>query len=120
MKTGEKIRKRRLEMDMTMEDLGRAIGVQRSAINKYEKGQVDIKGKTLTRIANALNIAPVLLLDDTDEDIEQYVTEVPQTREAKIISGGIDKMDPGRREQALKVLQAIFADYFDGGDHDGT
>ena len=43
MTTGEKIRNRRLELHMTMEDLGRAIGVQRSAINKYEKGMVDIK-----------------------------------------------------------------------------
>ena len=121
MKTGEKIRNRRLEMGMTMEDLGRAIGVQRSAINKYEKGVVGIKSKTLAKIANVLNISPVLLLDDIEgEDVEQYVTEIPQTREAKIISGGIDKMDPERREQALKVLQAIFSEYFDGGDNNET
>ena len=119
MKTGEKIRNRRLEMGLTMEDLGRAIGVQRSAINKYEKGLVEIKSKTLTAIANALSISPVLLLDDIEgEDIEQYVTEIPQTQEAKIISAGIDKMSPERREQALKVLQTIFSEYFDGGEKD--
>ena len=120
MTTGEKIRNRRLEMGMTMEDLGKAIGVQRSAINKYEKGLVNIKSKTLVAIANALSIAPVLLMEDTDEDIEQYVTEVPQTKEAIIISAGIDKMEPERREQALKVLQTIFADIFDGGEKNET
>ena len=120
MTTGEKIRNRRLEMGMTMEDLGKAIGVQRSAINKYEKGLVNIKSKTLVAIANALSIAPVLLMEDTDEDIEQYVTEVPQTREAMIISGGIDRMPQEKREQAIKVLQAIFADYFDGGEKNET
>lgn len=46
--------------------------------------------------------------------------EYPQTKEAKIISAGIDKMSPERREQALKVLQTIFADYFDGGKEDET
>ena len=36
MTLGEKIRKRRMELNMTMDDLGQAVGVQRSAINKYE------------------------------------------------------------------------------------
>ena len=44
-----------------------------------------------------------------------YGVDVPMTEEAKIISAGIDKMEPERREQALKVLQTIFAEYFDGG-----
>lgn len=46
---------------------------------------------------------------------ELYDTKTPVTEEAKIISAGIDKMSPDRREQALRVLQTIFADYFDGG-----
>lgn len=46
---------------------------------------------------------------------ELYDTKIPVTEEAKIISAGIDKMSPDRREQALRVLQTIFADYFDGG-----
>jgi hypothetical protein len=29
-------------------------------------------------------------------------------------------MSPDRREKALKVLQTIFADYFDGGEDDET
>ena len=40
MTTGEKIKARRLELGMTMDDLGNAIGVQRSAINKYEKDKI--------------------------------------------------------------------------------
>ena len=45
-----------------------------------------------------------------------YDTEIPITNEARIISGGIDRMPPEKREQAIKVLQAIFAEYFDGGE----
>ena len=29
-------------------------------------------------------------------------------------------MPPEKREQAIKVLQAIFADYFDGGEKNET
>ena len=115
MKTGEKIRNRRLELNMTMEDLGNAIGVQRSAINKYEKGTVDIKSSTLSAIANALNVPIGYLLDDLDD--------VPQTLEARIISGGIDKMSKERREQALKLLQVAFKEFSDllkEDNQDGT
>ena len=67
MKAGEKIRARRLELGMTMEELGNAIGVQKSAINKYEKGMIDLKRSTIAALAKALDVSPVYLLDDEDE-----------------------------------------------------
>ena len=67
MTVGEKIRYRRLELNMTMEELGKAIGVQRSAINKYEKGIVDIKSSTLSAIAKALGVSLIYFLDDEKE-----------------------------------------------------
>jgi len=66
---GEKIKARRKELKMTTEELGRLIGVQRSAITKYEKGRVDLKSRQIQQIADALQINPVLLLSD-DEDFE--------------------------------------------------
>ena len=114
MKTGEKIRNRRIALNMTMEDLGNAIGVQRSAINKYEKGLIDIKSSTLQAIANALNISPVLLLDDVEgEDVEQFVTEAPKTIEAKLLAQGVDSMPQEQREQALAIMKTIFVEYAD-------
>jgi len=72
MTLGEKIRKRRIELNMTMDDLGNAIGVQRSAINKYEKGFItDLKRSTIQALANALGVSPLYLLDDDDEDQER-------------------------------------------------
>ena len=116
MKSGEKIKSRRLELGMTMEDLGRAIGVQRSAINKYEKGLVDIKSKTLAAIANALNISPVLLLDDVEgEDVEQYVNEIPQTVEARSLAKGIDKMPPAQREAIMNMMIGLYPGIFEKG-----
>ena len=106
MKTGEKIRQRRLELNMTMEDLGRAIGVQRSAINKYEKGIVDIKSSTLSLIAHALDIPVSALLDDLEEPPDQ-----PQTKEAKLLARGVDKMPKEQREQLLNVFKAIYPQY---------
>ena len=72
MTLGEKIRSRRMELNMTMDDLGRAIGVQRSAINKYEKGIItDLKRSTIHALAKALDVSPFYLLDDDPDDSDQ-------------------------------------------------
>ena len=59
MEIGQKIRKARLERGMTQQELGAIVGVQKSAIAKYENGKVvNIKRSTLQKIASALNIRP--------------------------------------------------------------
>lgn len=69
MTIGEKIRSRRLELHMTTEELGNMIGVQRSAVSKYEKGRVELKASQIQAIAKALDILPVDLLDDPDPEL---------------------------------------------------
>ena len=72
MTIGEKIKARRIELGMTTEELGKKIGVQRSAITKYEKGRIELKAKQIQAIATALDVSPVSLLDDPeDEDTDQ-------------------------------------------------
>ena len=63
MEIGQKIKKARLERGMTQQELGDIVGVQKSAIAKYECGRVvNIKRSTLQKIAKALNIRPSELL----------------------------------------------------------
>jgi transcriptional regulator with XRE-family HTH domain len=71
MTVGEKIRARRQELGMTMDDLGRAIGVQRSAVNKYEKGVVELTASKIAALAKALDVPVFYLLDDDPEDLDQ-------------------------------------------------
>ena len=60
---GQKIRKARLERGLTQQELGNLVGVQKSAIAKYENGKVvNIKRSTLQKIASALNIRPSELI----------------------------------------------------------
>lgn len=63
MEIGKKIRKARLERGMTQQELGSLVGVQKSAIAKYENGKVvNIKRSTLQKIASALSIRPSELI----------------------------------------------------------
>ena len=114
---------------LTASELSRLSGVGKSDISYYLKGKYVPKQDKCYMLAKALDVDPGWLMTGFGPSKEIYealealadeAENIPQTKEAKIISGGIDKMPPERREQALKVLQTIFADYFDGGENDGT
>ncbi|WP_367914470.1 helix-turn-helix domain-containing protein [Leadbetterella sp. DM7] len=52
---GDIIRKVRLERNLTQEELGRLIGVQRAQISKLENNTTNITMETLLRVFKALN-----------------------------------------------------------------
>ena len=83
------------------------------------------RADAMEKIAMFFGIPMSKLVDEPaiDDGLRQdlaMINSIPQSQEARIISGGIDKMPPDRREQALRVLQTIFADYFDGGEKNET
>ena len=64
MTTGQKIRSLRLQKGMTQEELGKKIGVQKAAINKYENGiVVNLKRSTIAKLAEALGVPPIYFLE---------------------------------------------------------
>ena len=74
MTVGERIRQRRLELKMTMEELGEKIGVQKSAINKYEKDDIDMKASKIKALHDVLGLSYLELLDDEDSEELQLLT----------------------------------------------
>ena len=63
MTLGERIKYRRLDLEMTPEELGNKVGLQKSGIAKYEKGViVNIKQSMIAKFAKALQVSPVWLL----------------------------------------------------------
>lgn len=70
------IRKRRLELGLTYEELGNAIGVGKSTVRKWETGLIEnMRRDNIVALAKALNISPALIMgwdidisEDTQED----------------------------------------------------
>ena len=57
MEVGSLIKEARIAKGLTQEELGALVGVQKSAIAKYENGRVvNIKRSTLQKLATALNL----------------------------------------------------------------
>ena len=69
MNIGEKIKSARLSKGMTQQELGELLGVQKSAIAKYESGRVvNIKRSTLKKISDILGIRPSELVFDINSN----------------------------------------------------
>ena len=99
---GEKIKARRKELKMTTEELGRLIGVQRSAITKYEKNRVDLKSKQIQEIANALDINPALLLSDDPIELspeEEHLLSLWRGANEQARSDVIDLLEKHQRKK---------------------
>ena len=74
MEIGKKIREARIAKGLTQEELGKIVGLQNSAIAKYENGRVvNIKRSTLQKLAIALDLRGSDLIIE-NEPIESVPT----------------------------------------------
>ena len=72
MTMGERIKYLRKKANMTQAELGAVIGVQKAAIMKYEKGNVEnIKRSSIKKMAELFNVTPSYLMG-LDDELEQY------------------------------------------------
>lgn len=97
---GERIRELRMTHHLTMEEFGARIGVQKSAVNKYEKGRVDnLKRVTIEQICNSFNVTPQWLLgmEEPSRTITEQVTEM------------LDRLNEDGQEKVLEYIQDLVA-----------
>lgn len=119
----DRIRELRIARNMSQEDLARAMGYKdRSMITKIEAGKVDISQRKIVAFANVLGTTPSYLMGWSDSG-PAAEPDAPHTLEARIVSGGMDKLPKEQREQILNVVRAMFAQHpelFDGVDDNET
>jgi transcriptional regulator with XRE-family HTH domain len=72
MNSGDRIKELRTSNKMTQEELAEKLGLQKSAIAKYENGRVEnIKRSTLEKMANIFNVSPAYIMGLSDiKDID--------------------------------------------------
>lgn len=60
----DKIKNRRLELGLTLEDIAKLVGVTAPTIQRYESGEIKNVGKNkIKALADALNLSPSYLMD---------------------------------------------------------
>lgn len=111
MNVGEKIKKARLEKGYTQEELGHMIGVQKSAVAKYENGRVvNIKRSILAKISKVLDIPPVELVSDIEENPEEtgsVVGKALKNGDFLLLLSLYEQLDDSGKDDAIKHLEYL-------------
>lgn len=101
MTTGERIRQLRIEHQMTQEELGAKVGVQKAAIYKYENGLVvNLKRSILEKLALVLDTTPTYLMGMEDAEPAHASLTPAQT-------ALLDNFDQLNEEGQTKALESV-------------
>ncbi|MBE6729676.1 MAG: helix-turn-helix transcriptional regulator [Ruminococcaceae bacterium] len=66
MNIGEIIYTQRKKLNLTLEDIGKVVGVSKSTVKKWESGYIaNIKRDKIAALAKILNLNPVIFIDDS-------------------------------------------------------
>ncbi len=108
MDVGSLIKQARLAKGMTQEELAEKVGVKKSAVAKWENGRVsEIKRSNLKMLSEALGIAPVRLLGD----YSQFVNNKKPTDDDDGLSENVRKLIDFAKsvpeDKAAMVLQVM-------------
>lgn len=86
MEIGQLIKQRRLELHLTLEDVGKAVGVGKSTVKKWEDGFIaNMKRDKIASLASVLQLNPIVLMGcdiqqvEASDDIKQATKEKTNT-----------------------------------------
>ena len=125
MDTGATIKRLRKQRGMTQQQLADTIGCTDAAIRNYERNARTLKGETLTKMADALEVDPGVLVNHRVESARDFLTLVFQMEDAlglepvktdKGLAIGISRSAPGasKLQMALKAWKERRGDLSSG------
>lgn len=103
---GEKIRTRRIEMQLTQTELAQKAGLTTRTVSKYETGAANPRGLNLHRLSEVLGLSESYLTDPEIEDPAYGLEEAPYVSEVRSVYGRKAGAD---MQQLLEGVQAMFA-----------
>lgn len=92
------LKEKRLEKNMTLEQVGNLIGVGKSTVRKWENGMIENMGRDkIILLSRALNISPLDILemhtDDEKEDIKDIYLRLNEENQAIVYNFAKSKLD---------------------------
>lgn len=114
MAIGENIKRRRKELDMTLEEVAARVGVSRQTLSRYETGVIgNIPSDKIELLADALRTTPAYIMgwDDKEQsshtDLSEYL-EILRTRpEARALLKTVHGATKEEVERNVKFIEAL-------------
>ena len=110
----KRIKEKRIEKGLTQEELGQKLGLQKSAIAKYENGRVEnIKRSVIGKMAQALECTPSYLMGWEQPELE-IIGQVERSREYPYIPNPVAAGVPETIEGINNLPTISIPDHFLG------
>lgn len=94
MEIKDKIKQRREELGLTLEEVGNIVGVGKSTVRKWETGDIaNMRGDKIVKLAVALRTSPAYLLgyDETEKTADPKVDSLsPKENELLTLYRGVN------------------------------
>lgn len=114
MNIGRLIFTRRKELNLTLEEIGNAVGVSKSTVKKWESGFIaNIKRDKIAALAKILQISPVLLIDDNNAPETKGFTVFAMDGTAGQQTVTVSEEKSGKLAELLKVARDLPDDKID-------
>lgn len=108
MDIGARIYQKRTKLGMTLEEVGKKVGVGKSTVRKWETGDIEsMRVDKVALLANALNVSPLYIMGfDTDTlDLSPHEAKVIKAyREKPEMQSSVDKLLDINKDDKLKSL----------------
>lgn len=127
------VKELRKKKGVQQKELALVIGVAQPTVSEWEANKKDPSGDRLKKLADFFGVDEMTILgkdineskplSESEQILQDLIRKLttPKTEEAKIISGGIDKMPKEDRERAVDMMKLVFkeyADYFERNESD--
>ena len=120
MNLGQFIKIKRIEQNMTMEELGKCIGKNKSFISRLESNKVKtLKHEYIDPLANALNVPVGALFKNFDEAGYEVKEVTPKEFEQEVVSllGQTTGINAQEKALLLQTLKLICSDETDKNEN---
>lgn len=115
MNVGERIKLRRKELKISADTLAERVGVSRSTIFRYEKGDIEKVGpEVLKKISETLNISPADLMGWEEETETNAETGYSETDLRKMAENAKTFDGKPLNENDIQAIQNIIEIYLQG------
>lgn len=104
MNVGERIKQHRKDLKMSADELATSVGVSRSTIFRYEKGDIEKVGPdVLKKIADKLNVSPADLMGWDDTPVQEL--KIPTSPLVQKITEKAVKLTAPRKQKVLDFTE---------------
>ncbi len=102
------IKSKREELGLTLEELGKLVGVGKSTIRKWETGMIEnMRRDNIVALSKALDISPSVLMGWEEENKETNQNEDAISIEEHKLLKNFNKLNKTGKDEAIKRVEEL-------------